>query len=188
MLGLSQPRMHVSCLHSHFGTRWSQTRNVGLMIMIKPQCVWVHWNSIRSWFLSDFDFKWKAIIPELLLNKQKQCCSKCWPIIAADTPQCFCVWICIFVFLLHVHKHRQTQQCSACCAHAFKLEAWECTLSSLSLWWRLWCVADQAPGSSGWDVSSFADEGGRTPPSNYQLNIPRSDRWLTEAPACFINI
>lgn len=39
MLGLSQPRMHVSCLHSHFGTRWSQTRNVSLMIIIKPKCL-----------------------------------------------------------------------------------------------------------------------------------------------------
>ena len=114
------------------------------------------------------------------------------PIVAGETYLSVCVSeFFIFIYFLDAHKHRQTVQHSST-GHAvhtpLSSEAWECTLSSLSLWWRLWCVADQAPESSGWDVSSFSDEGGSAPPSNYQVNISSSDRWLTEAPARFINI
>lgn len=38
MVSLSRPWVHVSCLQSQLGTRWPRTRNVGLILMIKPQC------------------------------------------------------------------------------------------------------------------------------------------------------
>lgn len=38
MVSLSQSWVHVSCLQTQLGTRWPWTRNVGLILMIKPQC------------------------------------------------------------------------------------------------------------------------------------------------------
>lgn len=154
--------MHVSCLHSHVGTRWPQTRNVSLMIMIKPQCLWAHWNSdifhhirtLRHVFSHNHTTRHVTSFKDDVVTKL-------WPIRAADTPQSLCVWLLHFLFgQSHACKQRQTVQHGSI-LHAVHMplspEAWECTLSSLSLWWRLWCVADPAPASSGWDVSSFSD-------------------------------
>lgn len=58
----------------------------------------------------------------------------------------------------HTYKHRSSE---ANAVHVpLSPGAWECTLSSLSLRWRLQCV-DQAPACGGWDVSSFLREAGR---------------------------
>lgn len=62
MVSLSQPWVHVSCLQSQLGTRWPRTRNVGLILMIKPQCFvgTVNWKKkktctsyydLKAWFL-----------------------------------------------------------------------------------------------------------------------------------------
>lgn len=61
----------------------------------------------------------------------------------------------------HTHKNTHTETNSATQQQSavhmpLSSEAWECTLSSLGLWWRLWSVAGQAPASSGWGFS-FSD-------------------------------
>lgn len=158
MLSLSQPWMHVSCLQSQFGTRWSQTRNVSLILMIKPLSV----GTLNFWNVSSYyDFKAclfsqrTATVLELLLY---------WKMMLSpsyDQSYLTCTTLyCILFGESYAYKQRQTVQHSST-VHSVHMplssEAWECTLSSLSLWCRLWFVADQAPASSSWNVSSFSD-------------------------------
>lgn len=59
MVSLSQPWVHVSCLRSQLGNRWPRTRNVGLILMIKPQCFvgTVNWKKKKKPHTSYYDLK-----------------------------------------------------------------------------------------------------------------------------------
>lgn len=170
MLSLSQPWMHVSCLHSHFGTRWSKRRNVSLMIMIKPQCLRVHWNS--------------KIFHQIMTvtatagdchSTERWWCHK-------DRHRPHCLHVFLFFFNAECYMHTEatsaTQQHSACCAHAFKLwglgvhikliksvvEIMVCCRPGTRVQWPGRLLISEAG-------RKWLDEGGRAPPDHINYNI-----------------
>lgn len=104
-------QVHVSCLQSPLGTRWPRTRNVGLILMIKPQCFvgTVNWKKkkthtsyydLKAWFL--FAVNCRHTIKAQLA----------WKIIlshSCDPKPCLCHFYVASHALLCMHANRGQQ-------------------------------------------------------------------------------
>lgn len=86
-------------------------------------------------------------------------------------------------------------QYSACSAHAFKLRGLGVHIKLIKsvvdygvLQTRHQSPVAGTPPHFQMAGRKWINEGGRAPPSHYHGNISNSHRWLTQNPACFINI